>query len=94
MRCAACHRKLTQPAFTAPASAGGWVLGPVCLFKRDLSDHIMRVLDAARMLKVMRRGSGDAQSVKRKPPKRKRVVAPLLLSGVLPGQLDLFEPAL
>lgn len=92
MRCAACHRKLTQPAFTAPASAGGWVLGPVCLFKRDLSDHIMRVLDAARMLKVMRRGSGDAQPVKRK--RAVRVIPVTRKVKVLPGQLDLFEPAL
>lgn len=31
MRCAACHRRLLEPAYTAPASMGAWVLGPVCL---------------------------------------------------------------
>lgn len=37
MRCAACHRLLREAAYTAPASLGAWVLGPVCLQKQLLS---------------------------------------------------------
>lgn len=29
-RCAECHRGLLKPAYTAPESMGGWVLGRVC----------------------------------------------------------------
>lgn len=32
-RCAACGRRLLKPAYTAPASMGGWMLGPVCAAK-------------------------------------------------------------
>lgn len=33
MRCAECHRSLIKPAYTAPESMGGWVLGRVCAEK-------------------------------------------------------------
>ena len=32
-RCAECHRGLLKPAYTAPESMGGWVLGRVCAEK-------------------------------------------------------------
>lgn len=32
-RCAECHRSLIKPAYTAPESMGGWVLGRVCAEK-------------------------------------------------------------
>ena len=30
LRCQACHRPLSKPAYTAPARLGGWLLGPKC----------------------------------------------------------------
>lgn len=34
MRCAACHRTLLTPAYTAPTRMGGWVLeGQLSLFE-------------------------------------------------------------
>lgn len=33
MRCAACHRTLLTPAYTAPTRMGGYVLGRVCAEK-------------------------------------------------------------
>lgn len=32
-RCRDCGRRLSKPAYTAPAGMGGWVLGPVCAAK-------------------------------------------------------------
>lgn len=29
-RCQACGRRLLEPAYTAPAGLGSWMLGPVC----------------------------------------------------------------
>lgn len=37
MRCAACHRTLLMPAYTAPACMGGYVLGRVCAEKAGMA---------------------------------------------------------
>lgn len=86
MRCAHCGRRLTSPAFTAPA---GWHLGPVCMLKRDLPADIMRVLLEDRTARVMMQGVPSA------PAKRRRGanVIPACRVRVLPGQLDLFAPS-
>ena len=86
MRCAHCGRRLTSPAFTAPA---GWMLGPVCLSRPgDLSPEIRAVLVDLELIKRMR---GKWRVVV--APKRKRVVnaIPARKAKVLPGQIDLWE---
>ena len=42
LRCAACGRRLLEPAYTAPAGLGGWMLGPVCLEKERAAGRIPR----------------------------------------------------
>jgi len=39
MRCAACHRRLLDAAYTAPA---GWSLGPKCLEKERAAGRLPR----------------------------------------------------
>ena len=87
MRCAHCGRRLLEPAYMAPASAGAWVLGPVCMLKRDLPDEITRVLLEDRTARVMMQGVTSA------PAKRKRganIIPKTRQAKALPGQLDLF----
>ena len=40
MRCAACGRRLLEPAYTAPASLGAWSLGPKCLEKERAAGRL------------------------------------------------------
>lgn len=81
MRCAECHRGLIKPAYTAPATMGGWVLGPVCLTKAGLQLAKKPRPAAARLPSVHRVRA--AKPVKRPYP---------LSCLVLEGQLSLFEP--
>lgn len=89
MRCAHCGRRLTNPAFVAPASAGGWMLGPVCLSRPgDLSREIRAVLMD---LELLKRAHGKGWQVTA-PKKRKRGAnVPACRARALPGQLDFFD---
>lgn len=84
-RCHACGRRLLEPAFRAPA---GWVLGPVCLLKRDLPDDIMRVLLDAGAIRAMH-GVSDVRPAKRK--RGANAIPMTRRAKALPGQLDLFS---
>lgn len=78
-RCACCHRRLLEPAYTAPAVLGGWMLGPVCLERER----------AAGRLPPLARNEAARQQ--RRAPKRKRDTSIPSARRVkaLPGQLAL-----
>ena len=48
-RCRACGRRLLEPAYTAPADLGAWMLGPRCYEKERAAGRLPKSLrDGAR----------------------------------------------
>lgn len=92
-RCYACGRRLTKPAYTAPASMGGWMLGPICAGKSSALPGVPpkpRAVPRARVLpahagKTRRKRAARAKTQRHAA----RVRARRLVARVLPGQMTL-----
>ena len=94
-RCHACGRRLTRPAYVAPISMGGWMLGPVCAGKSNaLPDVPPRPRAAPRDAMPPARAAKTRRRKRAARAKKQRhaawAKARRLAAQVLPGQLQLF----
>ena len=92
MYCAHCGRRLTRPAFAAPASAGGWALGPVCLSRpAELAPEIRHVLLNAKIIQPhSARNYAPAAPKKRQRSAKKKRVKKIKQVARNDDQFDLF----